>query len=196
MGRHVKSCKAAPAVAHRQGGPSFHVFIEGRYHKAYWLHVAVPVRAHLSKLDNFLRRIWVECCQHPSMFSIGPMVYVASPMVARIDSHMQVACVDVLGVGAGFAYEYDSTKLALKVVGLREQGTRGGEVELLARNEPPQYPCNACGSGKPAIRICTNCCVSTGGWLCEDCVARHGEPEFLLPVLNSPRAGMCVYGNA
>ena len=42
--------------------------------------------------------------------------------------------------------------------------------------------------------VCTECVFDDGGWLCETCAVKHecGE-EMLLPVVNSPRVGMCGY---
>src|SRR5471032_2915093 len=65
-----------------------------------------------------------------------------------------------------------------------------GPVELLARNDAPQIVCDECGSLATA-QICSECDSRGEGWLCEACAAKHecGE-EMLLPVVNSPRAGV------
>ncbi|MCM1525550.1 MAG: hypothetical protein NC120_13975 [Ruminococcus sp.] len=42
--------------------------IEGAYNKNYWLYVDIPTSSALSTLDNFLRKIWLECCGHMSAF--------------------------------------------------------------------------------------------------------------------------------
>jgi hypothetical protein len=44
----------------------------------YWLDVEAEAGAILSKLDAFLRRIWLECCAHLSMFSVPPFRYSSS----------------------------------------------------------------------------------------------------------------------
>ena len=44
------------------------------------MHVAVPVTAPLSKLDDFLRHTWLECCGHLSAFEIGGKRYASKPM--------------------------------------------------------------------------------------------------------------------
>lgn len=64
---------------------------------------------------------------------------------------------------------------------------------MLARNHDPQLPCEKCGKGV-ATQICSDCQWSGEGWLCDKCAGRHkcGE-EMLLPVVNSPRAGVCGY---
>ena len=65
-------------------------------------------------------------------------------------------------------------------------------VRVLARNDAPVLPCDVCG--KEATHVCTRCIYDDQGWLCDACVAEHecGE-EMLLPVVNSPRVGMCGY---
>ena len=102
----------------------------------------------------------------------------------------------VLEVGMKFFYEYDygsTTALVLKVVALRGQGLPKGAVQLLARNEAPHISCQRC-SIRPANQICTECAFEGEGWLCEACAVAHecGD-EMCLPVVNSPRVGVCGY---
>jgi hypothetical protein len=75
---------------------------------------------------------------------------------------------------------------------IRSSARRG--VELLARNEPLGILCREC-KAKPATQICTDCqSQEDDSWLCDACVAKHAcDPEMLLPVVNSPRAGVCGY---
>jgi len=198
MTRHLSACGQPEApkspTGKQQHGPSFHLFVEGRYAKVYWMHLAVPATAPLSKLDSFLRDIWLECCGHMSAFEINGNRYAS----ARMDGEMSMRTPlrQVLGVGTKFFYEYDfgsTTEVALKVVALREQGTPKGAVQLLARNEPPHVTCSECGV-QPATQICTECAWDGKGWLCEACIAAHEcGGEMCLPVVNSPRVGVCGY---
>ena len=203
MTRHLSNCSrpkpsaASSAVSSHSTGKSFHLVVEGREARVYWMHLAAPVEAHLSKIDAFLRRAWLECCGHLSAFSIGGKRYASGPMPEMEERGMHVALHRVLDVGTRFSYEYDygsTTALTLKVVALREEGTRRGAVQLLARNDAPHVTCEECGSGKPATQICTECAWDGRGWLCEECAAAHKcGPDMLLPVVNSPRAGTCGY---
>lgn len=116
---------------------------------------------------------------------------------------MDVALAEVLKVGDKFEHEYDfgsTTTLKLKVLSEREGIVVGknkknyAPVTLLARNEAPAVVCADC-SKKPAKWICTNCNWGGGsgiGWVCDDCVRNH-EEDMILPVVNSPRAGVCGY---
>jgi hypothetical protein len=198
MTRHLAACRGSGEPAGRAARAprlDYHVVVESRYGKAYWLHVGLPVDAPLSALDSFLRRIWLECCGHMSCFSIGPLRYASSPMGELAERGMRVALNRVLEVGTSFTYEYDygsTTELKLRVVGLREHETKGKGVVLLARNDAPEIACDVCG--KPATQVCGDCSWSGGGWLCDGCGRKHkcGE-DMLLPVVNSPRVGVCGY---
>lgn len=103
---------------------------------------------------------------------------------------------EVLEVGMKFFHKYDygsTTALGLKVVALRQQGLPKGAVQLLARNEAPQVSCQR-RRILPATQICTECAWNGEGWLCESCAVAHecGD-EMCLPVVNSPRVGVCGY---
>jgi hypothetical protein len=158
------------------------------------MHLAVPVTAPLGKLDRFLRHTWLECCGHLSAFDIGGNRYASAPMYG--ETSMRAPLSQVLEVGMKFFYEYDygsTTALALKVVALRDQGTPKGAVQLLARNEAPQVSCHRCDT-QPATQICTECACNGDGWFCEACASAHecGD-KMCLPVVNSPRVGVCGY---
>lgn len=140
MTRHLSACcqpepsRLLPASGKRPLVPSLHLTIEGRNAKVYWMHVAVPLTAPSSKLDDFLRHTWLECCGHLSAFEIGGKRYASEPMDEEMSMRARLS--EVLGVGMKFFYEYDygsPTALVLKVVTLREQSSPKGLVQLLAR---------------------------------------------------------------
>lgn len=66
-------------------------------------------------------------------------------------------------------------------------------IQILARNEAPEIFCEECGKF-PAVQICMDCRWEGPGWLCQTCAEDHecGE-EMMLPVVNSPRSGVCGY---
>ncbi len=102
----------------------------------------------------------------------------------------------LLQPGMLFSYEYDfgtTTELNLKVLAVREQTIKRGTIELLARNNAPEVTCQRCG-GPPASQICTQCDCWGKGWLCDVCAEEQDcGAEMCLPVVNSPRAGVCGY---
>ncbi len=111
------------------------------------------------------------------------------------EESMDVALGKVLAPDLKCHYEYDfgsTTDLTVRVVAERDEDLRGQPIRILARNEPPELACATCG--QPAARICSQCVWAGEGWLCEECARGHecGE-EMLLPVVNSPRAGVCGY---
>lgn len=205
MTKHLKLCKQqkegfskTPASARSpQKTKTFHLVVEGRYLPDYWMHLEVPANAKLEALDCFLRDIWLECCGHLSAFTIADRKYSVAPMAEFDDKSMNIKLDRVLEPGMKFFHEYDfgtTTDLMLKVVSEGESELKDQSIQVLARNEPPAILCESCG--KMATQVCTECLWSGEGkgWLCDQCAAKHkcGE-ELLLPVVNSPRVGMCGY---
>lgn len=203
MARHLKACKArakgndSAATKGAAKGSAlrtvYHLQVEGIYQPMYWMHIEIPENATLKDLDDFLRETWLECCGHLSSFEIEGSTFYSERMEPG-DRSMRVALGKVVAPGTKFEHIYDfgtSTELSLKVLSLREGLARDKDVRVLARNDPPDIRCQSCG--RPATAVCCQCNEGLG-WFCEECVAKHkcGE-DMLLPVVNSPRVGMCGY---
>lgn len=155
--------------------------------KYFWLYVEVNGSATLEQFDSFLREIWLECCGHMSQFNINGHSYSS-------DGEMSKTIQRVVEVGTEFDYEYDfgtTTELEGKVISVRPGKLLKEPVRLLARNHLPEnILCKTCQ--KTADVICSVCY----DFYCNKCKKKHksceGE-EFMLPVVNSPRMGMCGY---
>ena len=191
MTRHLKSClhkslEKQPKQQKYEVQPFFHIYVTGYYSSGYWLHLKINCKASLRDLDQFLRNIWLECCGHLSAFS-----YQGSEL------GMGRKLKDVLRPGMKLLHEYDfgtPTELLVKVLGEYEGPMEKNKpVQILSRNEAPEIPCDQCGKA-PAVQICTECQWDGTGWLCQACAENHecGE-EMQLPVVNSPRTGVCGY---
>lgn len=162
--------------------------------KFKWMHIEIPSNATLADLDEFLRRTWLECCGHLSSFEIAGETFFSEKMEPG-DRSMNMALGKVIGPGMKFEHTYDfgtSTELSLKVISARQGLAQGKAVVIMARNDPPDIECESCG--KPAVAVCCQCIDEGTGFVCEDCAEKHkcGE-DMLLPVVNSPRMGMCGY---
>jgi hypothetical protein len=72
---HLTTC--APAHDVPTAAPQPLVFLRATSPEkpAYWLEVEAKADAKLEALDAFLRRVWLECCGHLSVFRIGPVDY-------------------------------------------------------------------------------------------------------------------------
>ena len=202
MSRHLASCKqrnveseTSPAKRKSQKTKILHLVVEGRYSPEYWMHLSAPAHATLADLDHFLRDIWLECCGHLSAFTIEGTIYSQSPMGEYDEKDMLVDLGDLLGAPMKFYYEYDfgtTTDLTLKVVSERVGVATDESIQLLARNEAPLIKCMECEEA--ASQVCSQCVYSGEGWLCDKCADEHGcGEEMFLPVVNSPRVGMCAY---
>lgn len=156
-----------------------HIEGHGRFGK-YWLYAALRDDAKLSSLDALLRSTWLECCGHMSEFR-GPSKNTRG---------------NELGERASFRYDYDfgsTTSLRVKVVGSPRIAFRGrSHSRLLARSLPPALKCSACGG--TATLVCPRCAWDDAPLACIACADDHecGD-DLLLPLANSPRAGVCGY---
>lgn len=187
MAKHLAICLAdRDQAATGKSSPCFHLQVSA-HTSAYWLHLQVDANTSLKSLDGFLRKIWLECCGHMSMF--------------RVDRHeigMGRKLAAFFQPGMKLDYDYDmgdTTSLRITVLG-EYPGlvTKKKPVEILARNEPPAIVCDQCGKN-PAAWICPECNWEGEGWLCRSCASEHacGDEESFIPVVNSPRTGVCAY---
>jgi len=200
MTNHLKSCREKnPPKAPGKEKPCkekvFYLLVEGRDLLDYWMHVEAPADSVLSQLDDLLRRTWLECCNHISAFTIDKERYSVEPLAELEEKDMYISLGDVLRPRMRFYHVYDygtTTKLTLKVVSVRERLISNEPPQILARNEPPEIVCDSCG--KLATHVCSCWHWGGEGWLCDACVTKHGcEYGMLLPVVNSPRVGICGY---
>ena len=201
--RHLRSCSKRNNILETSSGNKsikkvkiFHIIAEGNdYLSDYWLHIEAPATATLEELDNLLRDVWLECCGHLSLFRIGDELYFSEPDENWEQKDMHIRLDNVLSLNKKFYHEYDfgsTTYLKLKVVSENDGEMKGSSMRIIARNDPPPIMCSYCD--KPATEICTECFWSGEGWLCDDCAKKHKcSREMFLPVVNSPRTGICGY---
>jgi hypothetical protein len=95
-------------------------------------------------------------------------------------------------------YEYDfGSTTSLQLIVLGEYKVKADDrIVLLSRNEPLDWLCDSCKK-LPATQICT---AEWDGEImfCDKCAKKHDKtcPDFedcALPVVNSPRMGICSY---
>lgn len=197
MTRHVARCPERPAGRARAA----HVIVESADWLDFYLHVECAPSTTLRALDFLLRDTWLECCGHMSSFEIGGQRYEddagafadwgmdpAKPLSTRLQA--------ALAPKARFSYQYDfgsTTRLVGRWHGWIEGAKPAPEPRVVARNRMPRVPCTRCGAA--AESICTFC---EDGPLCGECSRAHAKDrdcgdEGLLPVVNSPRMGVCGY---
>lgn len=203
--RHLTHCPARfeklQALRPKSIPEVFHLKASGTHLKEYWLHLEVHSEAFLTDLDLFLRRIWLECCGHLSAFEINGSQYQPDPDCydgwgyGPPPRSMRVRTSELFEPGLAFQYQYDfgsTTHLELKVIEKRQGCFPKERVALIARNNPPLWACRQCG--QPATYICAECCYDYDAWYCDECIKAHLEhEELLMPIVNSPRTGVCAY---
>jgi hypothetical protein len=193
IGKHLQTCPKR--VLQDGNNRYFQIRVQDRYLPKYWLYLEASADVTLTELDHFLRDLWLECCGHLSLFIVRDRIYGSSPDEEFGDNSMQIRLGKVLKKDLSFLHEYDigsTTELSLKGVGIR-LGTKPDSpgIELFARNVAPDISCTECGDAE-AEYICSECQYEESGWLCDTCAENHkcGE-DMLLPVVNSPRTGVC-----
>jgi hypothetical protein len=182
---HLETCAAAHDVI---GQPQPLVVL--RFGPAgaprYWLVIEAKANAQLGHVDELLRQLWLECCGHMSAFRVGrrelAMTTAAGAAFARSGSKVD--------------YEYDfgsTTALVGELVGKRQGSIGRAPVRLIARNEPILWPCGECSA--PATLVCPFCIDSDDALFCAAHAEEHehADEEAYLPVVNSPRMGVCGY---
>ncbi|MCL1913732.1 MAG: hypothetical protein FWG10_07640 [Eubacteriaceae bacterium] len=164
---------------HNSGGELCYLLrAEGAYDKDYWLYFTVSLDSSLTDLDQFLRRIWCECCGHLSAFTVGR---------SKLGKARKMSAFNIKDT---FLYEYDfgtTTEIILTVVDKISRPSRKEAVQLLARNIPMQEGCDVCGA--PASLID----VYEGAIYYESCAEDLDDEEMFVPITNSPRSGECGY---
>ena len=179
MGRHLLSRH----LTAEEGQPCYLLKVEDEYGK-YWLFLDMPLTSTLSTLDSFLRAVWLECCGHLSAFM---------PPRAIDDDYGMSRKIGSFEAGQVVQYEYDfgdTTTLYITFVQKTTRPKQRTAVRVLARNAPYAFECEKCG--KPAEYVYME------EWppelYCEKCAEEVNEDlEMCLPVVNSPRMGVCAY---
>lgn len=197
LSRHLSTCvQRQEAISNAEKLPGkqetiIHLQVQDKWTSDFWLHMEMKGSATLDDLDRYLRGIWLECCGHLSMFSIGGW--------GGEELAMQRRAMRVFKPGVEMEHIYDfgsSSHTIVKVVGLREgKPLSKYPVFLMARNKMPEAECMLCD--EQASCFCMECMIEGDetGLLCDTHVEDHphddyGEPS---PLVNSPRVGVCGY---
>jgi hypothetical protein len=197
LAKHLATCSARQqriAQTDHQHGKErllYHVQVQDAWSGDFWLHLEIDGVARLLDLDAYLRTIWLECCGHLSQFSIGG--WDGEPM------SMECKIADVFPPGVVVTHIYDfgtSSETLIKVV-----GTRTGRplskypIFLMARNHAPEEECMECQ--RRAAALCLECVYEheLSGFLCDHHAQDHPHDNYgdPMPLVNSPRVGMCGY---
>jgi hypothetical protein len=197
VARHLAGCagrrQAIERAEQNPGTPEtlIHLRVQDKYRGEYWLDLEARGSSTLASLDDYLRAIWLECCNHLSQFGPSLDSDRTIPMSWRMDRvfRPKVALVHV--------YDFGTSSLTrVNAVATREgKATTKRPIALMARNLLPEMPCVVCG--KPATRLCHECIneENTSGALCEKHAQNHPHVNYGRPIrlVNSPRMGLCGY---
>ena len=158
----------------------------------FWFDLEMQAYATLQDLDRYLRYIWLECCGHMSMFSTGGW---AEENELSMNTHIY----RVLRPGIELLHIYDfgdTSETLVRGVAVREgRPTTSHPIALMARNNPLDRPCMECD--QTATHFCVECLYEhdADGMLCRQHEETHPHGDYgdPMPVVNSPRTGLCGY---
>jgi hypothetical protein len=185
----------------------------------YFLSLWVNGTATMQDIDDFLRDIWLECCGHMSAFTDPANVsqgdvFDAMKLLEQGEHEAYEKLMEAIDgeipmdkkvnkffhKGLKLKYEYDfgsSTNLQLTVIA--EYLVKADKkITLLSRNEPLEWLCHSCQK-EPATQICIVHGWDDDSMFCEKCAKKHAkkcsdfEDYAAIPVVNSPRMGVCAY---
>lgn len=197
LSRHLRTCpQRKEAISKANQGPGkeqalYHLQVQDAWWGDFWLHLEMKGLATLEDLDHYLRAIWLECCGHLSQFSVGGWAGDEISKRRRVEQ--------VFEPGLELTHIYDfgtSSETLIKVVDVRKgKPLTPHPIFLMARNEQPVVECDECG--KPASWLCMECVyeLDEPGLLCDEHVEEHPHDDYggPIPLVNSPRVGMCGY---
>jgi len=197
MTRHLAACperKEAIAAAEQAQGRRqqlHHLVAHDAGWGGYWLHLEMSGASNLFELDDYLRRIWLECCGHLSEFTTGGWGSRELSLRSKISTVLQP------GTTLTHLYDFGTTSYTT----IRSISVRRGKplnehpILLMARNNPLEFVCQECG--QPATWLCTECIYEheQDGLLCDTHAESHPHDDYggPMPIVNSPRIGMCGY---
>jgi hypothetical protein len=195
--RHIKTCSKIKEVIsdeikdNKKSRNQFIISMKDKYDKnTYCIYLSVDENLQLQHLDQFIRDVWVECCNHLSSFYINGMIYDDN----RNELYqMNMKLKEVLSIGQKFEYQYDfgsTTHIILEVIDKIEVSKSHSQIEILARNNEINYVCSKCGKQAQYYNY------ETGSHICEECADKLDEEEIEEldgDYFNSPRDGVCGY---
>jgi len=198
--KHLKSCddrNKAIIYANESSGKTqeqrlYHLYIKNFYNSNFWLHLELNGNVKLKVLDDYLRAIWLECCEHMSHFTLGNNAW-------GDEISMNRKVYQLLETDMELTHVYDfgsSTITSIKTVDTRwGKPLTGHPIFLMARNEMPEVHCERCN--KKATWLLEDYDSFDGGeFLCEKHKEEEVDDEYderLLELVNSPRFGVCGY---
>ena len=196
MSTHIKSHLRDRKDPSKITDGRFVIKVAGEDNNLFWMYLDVDGNIMLSELDGFLRKEWLDCCGHMSLFCVNNADYNSNSHAGGALSMCRILN-NVFRETTEFCHEYDfgnTTALRLTVVAARAPDKSGNQenISILARHDDVTFLCNMCGS--KAVHICSICEIWDGGAHCHKCAPKHNcGMESMLPVAQSPRVGMCAY---
>ena len=172
---HLKQCIST------ENNECFIIAESENYFDDYWIVLVCTSNITLNCIDFFLRTTWVECCGHMSSFN-------EKKNKNLYELHKNKKSI---------LYEYDmgtTTTISLKIKANKLQLNNKSDliIKLVAQNDKPKLKCDKCDKKLATIVLYDNKYCKT----CLKYVDEYKQDEIdslILPLVNSPRTGLCGY---
>ncbi|MPQ44024.1 DUF7309 domain-containing protein [Clostridium tarantellae] len=212
--KHIKSCITRVSNVEDMKNDSsklikkYLIQITPTYMKSeYWMYITIDENLKLKDLDQFLRKIWLECCGHLSSFKIYDEKYDSDvndedeenedcdffSWTFKDAKSLNYKLKDVINIDDIVTYSYDwgsTTELKLKIIDKFTTGNKEKKIEIIARNSEHTENCYICS------KTSTYYDYEKNRYLCKSCVNNLKLSEESIEevsYLNSPRDGVCGY---
>ena len=154
--------------------------------KDYSIFAIFGTKCKFSHIDNFLKRIWCECCGHMSTLDVYESINDDELIQKEIKFDILISKYEL---AYQFTYEYDmgtTTTIYFRIVKKLDGNDNNLNIDLVYQNEPFKLKCKF---------KCKKEALYTYEYdiICEECKNNVDEPECVLHIVNSPRVGMCGY---
>lgn len=140
--RHIKACQAIQE-AYLKGYYKYYTLkIKDVYKTDFFLYINVVSHLTLGELDQFLRDIWLECCNHLSGFRCDGYYYTLNESDGYGMPGKYIELNELVQVGTKLEYDYDygsTTELEIEVIDELTGPRRESLIEIFARNKMPDY---------------------------------------------------------
>ena len=166
------------------------ISIGGVINKSYQMFAIFGNKCRFNHIDKFLRRMWCECCNHMSTIDV-------IEEVNENETHTNVKFNTLISKyehANQFIYCYDMgsiTNIYFRIIKKLEGINKNTDIELLYRNEPFKIKCDNFKKCKGVAMY-----VFEQELFCDTCknnIDKENQ-EYVLKISNSPRSGICAYG--
>ena len=173
---HYDQCVIDKCISDNRSGYLVRFFSNGLSKEPYFIYAIVGAKCTFEDVDQFLRNVWCECCEHLSEFTDSSQKTIS-----------ETDLLNKYNVKDQIKYEYDMGSMTtIYLIILHKFDDNGEDIEVVLRNDPRIFICSQCKKNDATFFD------EETEPICDHCVGDNDSGE-LLKIVNSPRTGICGY---